>query len=550
MTSKKMPQSIKTILLISSLFVLCLLVSLISYAVYCGMAQKGFNEGKAAYEAKDWQTAAQRFERVASFYKLSLPSHSAEVKTLSDECSLLIQGGDKRTQGDYAAAIEIYNNYTELYPEPAKQFQVATTVSAVYADWVSALRQSGQYDAALEKSLELQKAYPDSPSAVSVGESLPALYMDWAANLRKDGNFEESIAKYRIILKEYGQISSAEQTKTAIAETYREWGDSLAVAGEYDLAVEKYNVLLNEFSSQAAVEGAENVLAEIYIQWADQLRGNNRPDQAFDKYQKIVNELRNTPSASKANAALAPTLLEWALVAQKGQDYSKEIELLRTLTSDYSRTPEADKAGKMLLTAYDFLGQQQMAKNSFLLAMKTYITAKEFALDEAAQSSVDAGYGAALQGLANDTGTDGQSVIAAALQTACAGQKAESPSVGLSADQPAKGVVCASSILLPSELTATTPGNFRYAVEVTYKTVKIQSCPYGNWDYWLERDRQMATVVLRNSKTGAVAKTTQIYGSAPIACPYRYTFYSNYVTETGGPVDSQDIIDWLIKILK
>ncbi len=241
-------------------------------------------------------------------------------------------------------------------------------------------------------------------------------------------------------------------------------------------------------------------------------------------------------------------MLEWTLVLHQNQEFAKEVEILHNLVSDYKNTSEAQQARQKIVVAYDF-GRQLMENKSFIQSMQVYADAWDFVLDKDDQSLVDAGYEDAVQGLAYDTDKDGSQVISEALETACAGQPATSPAVGILKDGPGKGLVCGGNYSMPSDLIPFTPAQFKYVVGIEYTTTDIQSCPYistgGGGTYTLIRQRNVAKVTIYSVLTGKVINTRAINGPAPESCPEWRSFSSRTETTIGDWVDDADIASWL-----
>jgi tetratricopeptide (TPR) repeat protein len=478
-------------------FIVLLVIIISGYAGYCVLAQHEFSQGQAAFEAKDWLIAQERFERSGGFYKFALPSHTSEALILRDQSSLLLFGQSMRDKGDYPSALEAYTSFIVLYPE--------------------------------------------SKIVSPVKELFPSIYMDWGMSLRGKSNFTGAIEKLEVVIQTYPQTSISDPAKKADAETYRAWGDALVKAEDYKTAVEKYQVLSEKFPTQPAAQGVNEVLSETYLKWADQLRNSKQQELALEMYNFIIANFGGTSVATKASAALAPTMLEWTETLHQDKQFAKEVEILRKLMKDYKDTSEAQQASQEIITAYDSLGQQLINDKSFLSSMQTYNDAKEFALGEEARSVVDAGYNNAIQGLATDTGKDGIQVISEALITACAGQPAASPTVGVLKDTPAKMMACSDSHLsIPTELRPSTPGEFKYAVSIAYSWKFVNFCLY-NGGNMLVFERNMAEVTIFNAVTGTEFRHLTLYGSSPeISCPSVY--YGNFDPVRGSQVNSDDIL--------
>jgi len=91
----------------------------------------------------------------------------------------------------------------------------------------------------------------------------------------------------------------------------------------------------------------------------------------------------------------------------------------------------------------------------------------------------------------------------------------------------------------------TIPGTFRYVILRNDYQAKIQSCPYTG-GHLLVREVNKVDITLISTVTGQVVKVQTFTGSAPDGCPSQRYFSSSTDYETGGDVEEQDILDWLV----
>ena len=149
-------------------------------------------------------------------------------------------------------------------------------------------------------------------------------------------------------------------------------------------------------------------------------------------------------------------------------------------------------------------------------------------------------------------------MIADAVKTACQMKPARSPTVGVSTGGTAVAQLCPdvdSSITLPDEWTAKTPGDLLYVVEVQNATVPPAHCgpytevingtPTGPGGIYVDRETSSVNISLINTQTGQVVNSTAVRGPEP-SCPQTV---SNISPLIGAPPSAQDIQKGIVDLM-
>ena len=562
---------------------------------YRALGQRAFAEGMAAYWDADCHTAMQHFDRVTTLYELTLSPNVAAADAGIVECSLLVFAENARGQGKYAEAVDGYATYLDLYRESALIIFARDALAATYSEWATHVRQTQDYQAALEKyqvvlsdfpetptgrqaaalaaetyaecAAQLREAgkygetidkhrivlseYPDTPAGEQAAALAAETYGEWAAHLREDGEYEEAIGKYDIVLGEYADTPAATGARAAAAETYAEWATQLRVAGDYEVAIEKYQLISGEYSDTPAAVEAREPAAGTYAEWAAQLRESGDYGAAIEKYDTVDSEYPDTPAAAevKEQEAVAGTYAEWAAELRETGLYATAITKYQTILSEHPDTQPAMTAQAAIGGAYNDWGRQLHSQRKYIEAMDRFALTKEATDDPDVVAAAEEGYDEALWGLSQDRTGEGKKVMEQALPGVCDGEPADSPAVGLAEDEPGKALFDGSEFKLPSDLKATSPGHFRYAVCLEKGTSVVQRCPYTG-AHTLVRQRRWWRVRVRDTRTARVVANRTFNGPSPAACPFSRSFWGTVDYSTGNSPSSDQVIGWLEGVVR
>jgi tetratricopeptide (TPR) repeat protein len=475
------------------------------------LGQNEFKQGVIAFEGSDFQRAKGHFQRVTRFYELTLNPIITKADIKIEECDLLISAEAAREKGQFQTAISIFEAYLS--------------------------------------------DYSDSPSVIAyIEESAAQTYYDWAIQLHLAKDYEQAVEKYQAVLSGYENTAVRKQIIPAIAETYVEWGTELRQKGQYQDAIEKYQNLEN-YPEAPLAQQMDALIAETYLQWAQTLRENNKFETAIEKYQYIISRYEQTPAIRIATSEIAVSYAAWAAFLRAGNHYQEAIQKYQTLLEDYPLSEDGKKAENQIAQTYIDWGLHLIDIRDYFGAMDKFEAAKKDIEDEQIANAADQGHEDALVGLSQDTTGQGKQVITESLKEVCAGKAATSPVIGFKVNEPGRALFCDSTssipVELPSNLKATKPEHFLYALGFSSGEDRVQSCPYSG-GYSLVRMRYWWKVEIYNTLSGKIIKTKKFSGSSPGSCPYIYTFTIGFRTSYlyGGQPSESELMSWLEKSFK
>lgn len=510
-----------------------LAVSLVagSAGIYMLLARKELADGQAAFAASDWFSAYSHFSRVTGPYRFGVFDQLPEIQALESETSLLSYADDRRSQNDFESALAAYATALKLFPASVKSAQVMNAAGETYAAWVIALQAGQDYALAVEKCQELGRTYPESIAARSVDELTAGVYWAWFETLLQQGEFEPAIEKLELIQSDYPQTTYGLQVRGQLAEVYGQWGRTLGMDGNWAAATETYERLRTEFSDEPAAQGAEGALAELYLRWAGSESQAHHYGVAIEKYSILLDEFAAQPEARAARVALAEAELRYASQLQADHQTvlavvyaSHGLDVFEKLLAE---SPDSVTAGQseLIRRTYQELGQLLIDSGHYLGALQLYAEAGALFTDPVSQSDWQAGQAAATQALSVDTGTDGQQVIAEAIQSACQGQPTNWSVVGSSRETVQFRLCSGSTDLSLGNLEAATPAALHYVVGSDAVSTTITSCAYTG-AHVLTRYRNDVQLIIYDTVSGSIAAKATVTGPFPPSCPAYYSFPS------------------------
>jgi hypothetical protein len=214
---------------------------------------------------------------------------------------------------------------------------------------------------------------------------------------------------------------------------------------------------------------------------------------------------------------------------------------------------EVDRINNAMAGILLNIGNDQIDQKLYLEAETTLKEANKYIASEDVMANIEAAMQLALSSLAADTGTQGKQVLADAKTTACNGEAASSGSVNYFKDQAGKALSCSSNTSIPSNLIASTPGEFRYVVSSSTGSSTVQTCPYylySGGSAYIKRIQNTETVTLKYADTGRVYSSKTFYGGTPGACPTYHYFSSTTDYIYGSYPSSTEINAWLTSVIK
>lgn len=350
--------------------------------------------------------------------------------------------------------------------------------------------------------------FPESTLISSMADMGMDAYLAWAEQLDEQNDFDEGLEKLTKIASHYPIQMEARQREmdAHFSAHYLAWGDYLFTQADFAGAVEKYEYLLAVYPDLDEAEQAYEQAALSYLEWSDQLNEQQQYEDAALKLEQVVENYADSTALADSMERLPEAYLAW------GGELSE---------------------------------QQQ-----YLLALEKYSVIKDLDTDAALKEDAEEQYQSTLLLLAYDTGTDGSAVLAEAKEQACDGEIPTNPSVGILEDEPPKVQSCSINRMasypawLSTDLTAASPGEFRYVIMGDGDSRVVQTCAYDG-GYKLERRQIFNDISIVDILTGEVIAERTFYGPAPESCPFIYIFHSTTDWLVGDRVDEDTVNEWI-----
>ncbi len=389
-----------------------------------------------------------------------------------------------------------------------------------------------------------------SPRAAQAWQTTAQVLYEWGQALNAQSDYAAAAATFRQILDDYAHSAVITQAHTAAVSSYLAWGDAMSRTQKYDQAAQAFSQILEiEPPTSAAAITATNSAAAAYLAWGQSLYGQKAYAAAIEKYSVVYTSYAQSSQVSAAYAGIVACYTEWGDSFKKDGKYSEAIAKYQAIVTLLPKSQAAAQAGKNIATAYNLWGAALHTQKNYTDAMAKFSLAWQSTTDADLVTAAKKGYSDALWALAKLTDATGKQIMNNALTTACNGQAAGSPAVGLDTVSAGKALSNSTLFALPTDLIATMPANMRYAICASNGVSEIQRCPYTG-GHTLIRQQLWWKVTVRSAKTGAVVSERMFYGSTPDSCPYFYTFYGSTAYKSGSSPSGVDVVNWLKGIIK
>ncbi|MBN1937647.1 MAG: tetratricopeptide repeat protein [Anaerolineae bacterium] len=403
---------------------------------------------------------------------------------------------------------------------------------------------TAQPEAAIKPAVVEQSAL-----AARAWEAVARAMYRWGIDLYDAQDYENAALKFKTVIDEYALSQAITDTRGAAARTYLAWGDVLSSTAQYEDAVDAYDYAklvdpLGEYAGQAT-----DSAAAVYLAWADSLYAAKTYSSAISKYALVYT---NYPASVHVNAAYQGVIAcynDWADALRQQGKYDDAIAKYQAIITGFPSSPSAGAARIAIGKTYNLWGASLHTQKKYGDAMAKFAQAWQATSDADVVAAAQKGYNDALWAIARLTDATGKAIIDAALTTACQGQAAASPAVGLAAEEAGKARCNKTLFSLPADLSATMPAHFRYAVCVTSGANELQRCSYTG-GRTLVRQQIWWKVTVRNAKTGAWITENTFYGSTPGSCPFSRYFSRTVDYMSGGSPSADSAINWLRGVIK
>jgi tetratricopeptide (TPR) repeat protein len=511
---------------------------------YYFLGQSEYNRGIRAHRVADCQSAVKHFRRVSSLYELTFNPWIAVADELLAECEVLLAGDQAYQDGLYEEAIQHYQDYLMIDSDTLLFSYTDGALAASYFGWAADLMAGEDYQEAIENYLIILEEYPDTETADEVPGPLAESYLMLSAQLWESRDWEDAIAAALVPKEDYPDTSAGERAPEQIAEIYIDWAEGLKEDKQYSQAVDNINRVLDEYPDTQAAENLSDLSAELYYGWAGYLQETNAFEESIEKYEILLKDFPQAYNAAEINNEIKSAYMAWGKQSREISLFRRAVEIYKRFQDDYPQESRSENIPDLILQTQLEWADDLLQDKKFTQAMDKYTEIKDLTEDPEIIATAEEGYQSALWDLSQDQGSDGQDIIDAAFKTACAGEAAASPAVGLEEDQPAKARSCSSDLKLDQALMPKYPGQFQYVVSKTEGNETIQSCPYQQ-GHTLIRQKQYYLITVRRTTTGNIYTTKKFYGSEPEKCLRTEWFSSSTKYKYGTKPSLSEVIIWL-----
>ena len=476
--------------------------------------------------------------------------HLQHISNDLEGCKWLIQAGDLFSDKvQYKEAIQHYQDYLNIDSDTLLLPYTKGALSASYAGWAAELMDKKEYQGAIEKYLIILEDYPDSDIAEEIIEPLAESFLKLSNQQWESDKWEDAITSALISKQDYPDTQAAAKAPEQIADIYIDWAEELKEDDQYAQAIDNINLVLDEYPDTQAAENIYDLAAEAYYGWANQLQETNFFEESIEKYEILLKEYPKAYSSTEIKNGIKSAYLAWGKQSREINLYSRAIGVYQKFEDDYPQESRSANIPELILQTELEWADHLLQDKQYNKAMEKYTEIKDQTDDPDLLAIAEEGYQSALWDLSQDTGSDGQEIINAAFKTACSGDPAASPAVGLEEDQPAKARSCSSDLKLDQSLMPKYPGQFQYVVLKTEGNETIQSCPYQQ-GHTLIRQKQYWLITIRSTATGNIYTTKKFYGSEPEKCLRTEWFSSSTKYKYGTKPSLSEVITWMEGLLR
>jgi hypothetical protein len=300
---------------------------------------------------------------------------------------------------------------------------------------------------------------------------------------------------------------------------------------------------------------------------------------------------QSSPANSPTPAiTVAPTInaieasLEQISQLEAQKDFEAALAILANLRSEeptYGAEHESE-LNELAAELYIGWGNDLRASANYLAALEKYDLASDLTGTSALRTQIEGAIQQTKDLLVEDSGEDGQALLAAVMAEACYQELVPTnPLIGstIPAGKPGRILICDYSAAyesvavspgldaqlvhnmltaqagmdwLPDDLAATTPGGVRFTLSRLDSYDTVRTCDYAN-DQGLTDQigvmRQVSSVMIRDMFTGVILGERTFDGANPsFRCPQTKIYDENNFT-FGQLVDNEKIIAWVRQVI-
>lgn len=530
-------------------------IFVIEGGLFMGLRAIGANSadaGAVAYKAHEFEASAQKYGTASVMYKMTF-SKESESTDYYREVSLMVVGIEE------AIDEENYDAVPDKVAELIKMEPMLTVTGhdlGLEAAMAKAALQvdDGKYSEAADTYGEAIKSYYRSKNIDDAKEEYYQVMLALGEQLRGEEKYADALDVYTKMSNDLGISSDDAELITAIGQTYLDLSDQLFEAKDYQGALDTLTDYANyQYFDYAFESEMQSRYPDIYLELARQQMTDKDYEAAVTSYEMVIDQYASSSQAKEAKSEIAEAYISYGdeMVAS-GEDQAALDAYTKALALNISQS-DKDRINSAMAGILLNIGNDQIDQQLYMEAEATLKEANKYTASEDVMANIEAAMELALSSLAADTGTQGKQVLADAKQTACNGEAAASGSVNYFKDQAGKALSCSSGTSIPSNLIASTPGEFRYVVSSSTGSSTVQTCTYylySGGKAYIKRVTSTQTITVRSADTGRTYSSKTFYGGTPGACPTYHYFSSTTDYIYGSSPSSTEITQWLTAVIK
>jgi tetratricopeptide (TPR) repeat protein len=511
---------------------------------YYFLGKNQYQRGLEAYRDADCEKAVKHLKRVTTLYELTFNPEIASADDRLLECDILLAAEQSFQEGTFKDAIQGYQDYLEIDSDFLLTSYTENAIADSYLGWAKALMAEDDFQEAIDKFQLVLDQYPDSDAVDQIPEPLAESYLARSLQLWQSEKWEGAILYAATALEDYPDTPAGQQAEDQIAEIYLDWAGNLQSYQVYSQALENVELVIEVYSGTKAAEDAPGMAAEIYFEWASFLEETNYYQESIEKYQTLRREYPDFYSSSEINDCIKDCYLNWGSHSREIGLFNRALEIYQEFEKDYSQQARTEGVRELMVETKLEWAESLIEDQEFTQAMDKYTEIKETTSSEDLIATAEEGYQEALLGLGHDQGSEGSKIISETFKSACDGEPATSPAIGILEDDPARALSCTSEIRLDASVIAKYPGHFQYVVDKSEGYSTVQSCPYQA-GHTLIRQQQYWVITLRSTISGNVYTSKKFYGSMPEKCQATEWFSGSTKYKYGTDPSMTEVMNWL-----
>jgi tetratricopeptide (TPR) repeat protein len=522
------------------------------FAVIRAVGNVSRDAGAVAYQQEDFKIASSRYGLADAMYRLTFSDEIDGTTYYHGVSKLVVEIRGLIDSGNYADVPDKVDSLIDKDPD-LTVFAHDLGIEAILG-LTADLEKAGDFEGAADQFKFAMTAYPRAESYEDAQNAYYDELIRWGGSLMEAKNYKDAVTTYRRADIELSMIVHQHSDFVSlVGQAYIKLAEQQETSKEYESAIASLQEFQNYYPASSLDSTVRKKYPVLYLKLAQQQLDNKEFGKAVENYELVISAYPTSTQAETAKGEVAEAYLGYGDELAKAGDNEGAYDVYKkALALDI---PEEDRARVILALGSILLeiGKDQTSQGLYIEAVASLNEGKSYTTDETLTGDLNAAITAAIEALADDTGTQGQQVMDEAVANACAGIPATSEAVNYYTSEAGKALECDYSSSLPSGLVASTPGELRFVVSFDSGSSTISSCPYnlvGGGYATLYRIMYSETVTIRYADTGKLYTTKTFYGGSPGSCPYSYYFYGNSGSLYGSAVDQTEVTNWLNSVIK